>query len=244
MNDRPVVRDEDEQILERLRTGEIEPLGPLPRSSNATFLVRVHGEGEAVLAVYKPRAGETPLWDFPEGTLCLREVAAYVVSRALGWPRVPPTVLREGPYGEGSVQAFHRFDPERHYLTMREERADEFRRVALFDVIANNADRKSGHCLVDERGWLFVVDHGVCFHVEPKLRTVIWDFVGEPIPPAMRADLERLAELLAGSPLTDELGGLLSSAEVRALRRRLADLLAEGVFPEPGPGRPYPWPIV
>lgn len=234
---------EDERVLARLRAGELEPLAPLPRSSNATYLVRVHGEGEPLLAVYKPRAGETPLWDFPEGTLCLREVAAYVVARALGWPRVPPTVLRDGPYGEGSVQAFHRSDPEHHYLTMREERPDDFRRVALFDVVANNADRKSGHCLVDERGRLFVVDHGVCFHVEPKLRTVIWDFVGEPIPPPMREDLERLAEDLAG-PLRAELAPLLSPAEIRALERRLADLLAGGVFPEPGPGRPYPWPIV
>lgn len=236
--------EEDEPVLERLRTGELEPLGPLPRSSNATFLVRVHAGGEPLLAVYKPSAGETPLWDFPEGTLCLREVAAYVVARALGWPRVPPTVLRDGPYGKGSVQAFHRFDPDRHYLTMRQERADDFRRVALFDVVANNADRKSGHCLVDERGRLFVVDHGVCFHVEPKLRTVIWDFVGEPIPPPMAADLARLGEALAAGTLRAELGPLLSPAEIRALERRLADLLAGGVFPEPGPGRPYPWPIV
>lgn len=239
-------QEDDERVLERLRTGELEPLGPLPRSSNATFLARIHGrdEGEPLLAVYKPRAGETPLWDFPEGTLCLREVAAYLLARALGWPRIPPTVLRDGPFGEGSVQVFHRFDPERHYLTLREERADDFRRVALFDVIVNNADRKSGHCLVDEAGRLFVVDHGVCFHVEPKLRTVIWDFVGEPIPPAMRVDLERVAEDLAAGPLRAELRPLLSSAEIRALERRSADLLGEGVFPEPGPGRPYPWPIV
>lgn len=253
----PTLRNapDDEALLERLRTGELEPLGPLPRSSNATFLARIHGgvdgggpggrpADEPVLAVYKPRVGETPLWDFPEGTLCLREVAAYVLSRALGWPRVPPTVLRDGPFGEGAVQAFLPFDPARHYLTMREERAEEFRRVALFDVIANNADRKSGHCLEDEEGRLFVVDHGVCFHVEPKLRTVIWDFVGEPIPADARADLERLRGLLEGGPLVEDLGALLSPAELRALRRRVADLLAEGVFPGPGPGRPYPWPIV
>lgn len=240
----PAPPQEDELVLQRLRTGELEPLGPLPRSSNATFLARVHAGGGPLLAVYKPRAGETPLWDFPEGTLCLREVAAFVVARALGWPRVPPTVLRDGPFGEGSVQVFLEAEPDRHYLTMRGERADEFRAVALFDVVANNADRKSGHCLVDRRGRLFVVDHGVCFHVEPKLRTVIWDFVGEPIPAALRADLERLAAGLAAGPLRAELRPLLSPAEIRALERRLADLLAGGVFPEPGPGRPYPWPIV
>lgn len=242
---------DDEAVLERLLTGDLEPLRPLPRSSNATFLARVRPRGvseeepeEPFLAVYKPRAGETPLWDFPEGTLCQREVAAYVLARALGWPRVPPTVLRDGPFGEGAVQAFLPFDPSRHYLTMREERADEFRRVALFDVVVNNADRKSGHCLLDEEGRLFVVDHGVCFHAEPKLRTVIWDFVGEPIPADARADLERLRDLLEAGPLVEELEALLFPAELRALRRRVRDLLAEGVFPEPGPGRPYPWPIV
>ncbi len=232
------------ETAERLRAGRLEPLGPLPRSSNATFLARIHGDGPPLLVVYKPRAGETPLWDFPEGTLCLREVAAYAVARSLGWPRVPPTVLRDGPFGEGSVQAFVPADPRRHYLTMRGERQDEFRRVALFDVVVNNADRKSGHCLVDEQGRLFVVDHGVCFHAEPKLRTVIWDFVGEPIPDELRADLERLAEDVATGPLHAELRALLSPAELRALARRVGDLLADGVFPEPGPGRPYPWPIV
>ena len=135
-----------------------------------------------MLAVYKPRSGEAPLWDFEEGTLAAREVAAYVVADALGWPWVPPTVLREGPQGMGSVQRFVAFDQDQHYLTMRRDRPDEFRRIALFDLVANNADRKSGHCLLARDGRIFVVDHGVCFHVEPKLRTVIWDFVDEPIP--------------------------------------------------------------
>ncbi len=234
----------DDEVLGLLREGDLELLGLLPRSSNYTFLARVHGDREPVLAVYKPRAGEAPLWDFPEGTLCRREVAAHVVAAALGWPLVPPTVLRDGPHGEGSVQLFVEFDPAAHYLTMREERPDDFRRIALFDVVANNADRKSGHCLLSTDGRLFVIDHGVCFHDEPKLRTVIWDFVREPIPAEMRSELAALGTRLQGGPLRDRLEDLLRPVEVRATERRLADLLEEDRFPEPGPGRPYPWPIV
>jgi uncharacterized repeat protein (TIGR03843 family) len=234
----------DAGVLEQLATGELEPLGLLPRSSNSTFLCRVHGGDRELLAVYKPRAGETPLWDFPEGTLCRREVAAYVLADALGWPRVPPTVLRDGPRGVGSVQWFLRFDPRHHYFTLLEERPDDFRRIALFDVVANNADRKSGHCLLADDGELFVVDHGVCFSVEPKLRTVIWDFVGEPIGPDLLADLGRLDPLLAAGAFRERLADLLSEAEVAATRRRLLELLSSGRFPEPGPGRPYPWPVV
>jgi hypothetical protein len=232
--------------LQRLRDGDLEILGLLPRSSNYTFLTRVHDDDDPLFAVYKPRRGEAPLWDFPEGTLCNREVAAYVVAEALGWPWVPPTVLRDGPHGTGSVQLFVRFDPERHYLTMREERPDDFRRIALFDVVANNADRKSGHCLfeADDGGRLFSVDHGVCFHDEPKLRTVIWDFAGEEVPSDLLDDLRRLGERLADGPLRAEVGDLLLPAETRALERRLADLVEDARFPEPGPGRPYPWPIV
>lgn len=234
----------DEETLRLLREGDLEVLGLLPRSTNYTFLARLLGGPDPLLAVYKPRTGESPLWDFPEGTLCRREVAAHLVADTLGWPLVPPTVLRDGPHGEGSVQLFWEFEPSRHYLTMREERVDDFRRVALFDVVANNADRKSGHCLLSTDGRLFVIDHGVCFHDEPKLRTVIWDFVGEEIPEDLRGDLGALGPELERGGLRDRLEELLHPAEVRAAGRRLADLLEEGRFPEPGPGRPYPWPIV
>jgi len=238
------VSQAEDEVLRLLREGELELLGLLPRSSNHTFLARLLGGRDPVLAVYKPRAGETPLWDFPEGTLCRREVAAHLVSEALGWPLVPPTVLRDGPHGEGSVQLFVEFDPARHYLTMREERPDDFRRVALFDVVANNADRKSGHCLLSTDGRPFVIDHGVCFHDEPKLRTVIWDFVDEEIPTDLGGDLARVGAELERGPLRDRLEDLLHPAEIRATERRLADLLEGGRFPEPGPGRPYPWPMV
>ncbi|MGH2637302.1 MAG: SCO1664 family protein [Actinomycetota bacterium] len=234
----------DADVLRVLERGELEPLGLLPRSSNFTFLCRVRDGEEELLAVYKPRAGEAPLWDFPEGTLCRREVAAYVLADALGWPRVPPTVLRDGPQGLGSVQRFLTFDPDQHSFTMLEERPDDFRRVALFDVVANNADRKAGHCLLAEDGEIFVVDHGVCFSTEPKLRTVLWDFVAEPIPPPMLADLRALEGRLASGGLRTKLGALLSESETAAVTRRLADLVAAGTFPEPGPGRPYPWPVV
>jgi uncharacterized repeat protein (TIGR03843 family) len=235
---------DDAAVIRLLESGDVEPLGLLPRSSNFTFLARVRAGDEEILAVYKPRSGEAPLWDFPEGTLCRREVAAYALADALGWPRVPPTILRDGPEGEGSVQRFLAFDPAQHYFTMRERRPDDFRRIALFDVVANNADRKSGHCLLAEDDELFVVDHGVCFNVEPTLRTVIWDFVDEPIPPPMLEDLRALRLKLAAGDLRDRLLGLLSSGEVDATARRLDDLVTLGRFPEPGPGRPYPWPVV
>jgi uncharacterized repeat protein (TIGR03843 family) len=233
----------DPGVPQALAAGELEILGALVRASNSTFLARATGaDGSSVLAVYKPRRGETPLWDFPDGTLCHREVAAYAVARMLGWPNVPPTVLRDGPEGEGSVQLFVAADPAQHYFTMGPERADDLRKVALFDVVVNNADRKGGHCLLGNDGRVHVVDHGVCFAEEPKLRTVIWDFAGDPVSPTLLTDLRPLADDLAGGPLRLELDRLLSGREVEATRRRLDVLLADGIFPAPGPGRPFPWP--
>lgn len=231
-------------VLPRLEGDELELLGLLPRSSNYTFLVRVGDADDRLLAVYKPTSGEAPLWDFPHGTLSRREVGAFLVAETLGWPWVPPTVLRDGPHGEGSVQLFVEFDPTEHYFTMREEREDDFRRVALFDAVVNNADRKSGHCLLSTDGGLFAIDHGVCFHHESKLRTVIWDFAGQELPSALAGDLARLGEQLGAGPLGDRLGELLAPTEARATERRIAELLDDGRFPGPGPGRPYPWPIV
>lgn len=235
---------DDAGTIALLQRGTIEVLGLLPRASNFTFLARVRADQEQMLAVYKPRSGEAPLWDFEEGTLAAREVAAFVVADALGWPWVPPTVLREGPQGPGSVQRFVAFDPGQHYLTMQRDRADEFRQIALFDVVANNADRKSGHCLLAEDGRIFVVDHGVCFHVEPKLRTVIWDFVDEPIPQDLQVDLRGLGSNLTSGPFRERLEGLLTPAEIDATAGRVAGLQRSGRFPRPGPGRPYPWPVV
>lgn len=234
----------DPAVPRVLGTGELEVLGLLPNASNHTFLARAKNADEDVLAVYKPRRGEAPLWDFPEGTLCAREVAAYVVSRALGWPNVPATVLRDGPYGVGSVQRFIPHDPEEHYFTLVERFPEDFRRVAAFDMVVNNADRKSGHCLLGEDGRIFLVDHGVCFSDEPKLRTVIWDFIGDPVEEETRADVRRLAGEIRGGEVRDELANLLAPAELAALAER-ADTVAAAVrFPEPGPDRPFPWPPI
>lgn len=234
----------DPAVPRVLGTGELEVLGLLPNASNHTFLARAKSADEDVLAVYKPRRGEAPLWDFPEGTLCAREVAAYIVSRALGWPNVPATVLRDGPYGVGSVQRFVPHDPEEHYFTLAERFPEEFRRVAAFDMVVNNADRKSGHCLLGEDGRIFLVDHGVCFSDEPKLRTVIWDFIGDPVEEGTRADVRRLAGEIRGGQVRDELANLLAPAELAALAERAEVVAATVRFPEPGPDRPFPWPPI
>lgn len=224
--------------------GEMEVLGLMPYASNYTFLARCTDGDEQVLAVYKPRRGEIPLWDFPDGTLHRREVAAYELARTLGWPNVPPTIVRDGPEGEGSAQLFIPFDPDQHYFTLEERHADAFRRVALFDIVVNNADRKAGHCLLGEDGHVYVIDHGVCFAAEPKLRTVIWSFVGEPIDPALLDDLSRLPGELAAAAGA-RLSGLLDADEIDALRSRATALVREGTFPEPAAGaRPYPWPPI
>jgi hypothetical protein len=232
----------DDAVIARLAGGELELLGLLPRASNHTFLARVAGVDGGTLAVYKPRAGETPLWDFPEGTLYRREVAAYEVARELGWPTVPPTIVRDGPAGIGAVQLFVDFDPARHYFTLIDDRRDDLRRVALFDLIVNNADRKGGHCLVSTQGEVFVIDHGICFHAAPKLRTVIWDFAGEPVPDADRRDAARVAASLTGGALRDRLLELLTREEVEATERRAGAVATIETFPAPGPGHAYPWP--
>lgn len=236
-------RVDDEQTLELLRTGEIEVLGLLPYSSNYTFLARVAPE---TLAVYKPRRGERPLWDFPHGSLAGREAAAYLVSEAGGWRIVPPTVLREdAPLGPGSLQLFVEHDPERHYFTLMEERAEELVAFAAFDVVINNADRKSGHVIEDASGRLWAVDHGVTFHLEDKLRTVIWSYAGQPLDAETITRLETVGATLAEpGGLGTTLEALLTPAEVAATLARTEALLVEGHFPQPPADRPLPWPLV
>ena len=244
-DERPLQTDlNDPRIPAALVSGELELLGLLPNSSNYTFLARATAGDEQVLAVYKPLRGEIPLWDFPEGTLCRREVAAYVVARELGWPNVPPTVLREGPEGLGSAQLFVEFNTSQHYFTLEGTHAAEFRRVALFDMVVYNADRKGGHCLLAPDGTIWVVDHGVCFNEDPKLRTVIWEHAGESIPSELLDDVRALRERLQPGDLRAELDELLSAGELTALDERIDSVLTTGMFPEPGPGRPYPWPPV
>jgi uncharacterized repeat protein (TIGR03843 family) len=230
---------------ELLATGELEVLGRMPWSSNATFLAQVtNGDGVALRAIYKPRRGERPLWDFPTGTLCQREVATYELAVALGWDLVPETVLREGPLGEGMVQRFVDHDPEEHYFTLLEEFPDRFRRFAVFDVLVNNADRKGGHCLrVRPEGTIVGIDHGLTFHPAWKLRTVIWDFAGERIDPDSADAVCRVAQ--RDPAVAERLEPLLSSLELEAMAERAADLLTTGTLPEPEPGyHSVPWPLV
>ena len=235
-----------DEVLDALATAEVEVLGLLPYSSNFVFLARVGAEPDGVLAIYKPTRGERPLWDFPPETLAAREAAAFLVSRAGGWGFVPPTVLRaDAPLGPGSLQLFIDHDPERHYFVMYEERLAEFEAFAAFDIVVNNADRKAGHVLEDASGRLWGVDHGLTFNVEPKLRTVIWEFGGEPATPGVLGHLEQLrAELATGSSLTAQLRGLLDEPEVVALIDRTEGFLADPTYPVPTSQRQLPWPLV
>ena len=242
---RPDVGPPLDAAMAELRTAELSIAGRLPWSSNLTFLVVLESDDERdglpLNAVYKPASGEQSLWDFPDG-LYRREVAAYALSEALGWGLVPPTVAREdGPFGPGSLQLFVEADYEQHYFTLLEEGGhdDVLRTMCAFDVVANNADRKSGHVLQGACDRLWAIDHGLCFHRQTKLRTVIWDFVGEEVPDRVLADLGQLAANPPG-----ELADLLSDEELVALAERTAWLLESGVFPEPIGDRPYPWPMV
>lgn len=250
MSDAPDANDRSllpiAEVLALLREGTLESVQELPWSSNYTFLARVQRGEQEALAVYKPRRGERPLWDFPAGTLYRREVAAWLLSDALGWHLVPPTVVRQGEHGVGMVQLWVEHDPEQHFFTFREPWPEQLTRIALFDVVANNADRKGGHCLRDESGRIWAIDHGICFHEEPKLRTVIWEVAGQPIPPPLLADLESLFQRLrANEPPAAELQRLLTAREFAALLARIAALLDTRTFPLPPADRRYvPWPMV
>jgi uncharacterized repeat protein (TIGR03843 family) len=225
-----------------LAHGELSVKGRMPWSSNGTFLVEACLRGETRRAVYKPHQGERPLWDFPGG-LFRREVAAFELSEALAWDVVPLTVLRsEGPMGEGSLQDFVDADFEQHYFTLYEveEHHDQLRAMCVFDLLANNTDRKSGHCLVRADGHIYGIDNGLSFHQEFKLRTVIWEFGGEPIPDRLLDDVQRLLDDGLPPALTD----LLDAFEAEALLDRAQAVVDDGTFPIDRTGRRYPWPLV
>jgi hypothetical protein len=261
----------DERARAFLAEGDLELLGRIPWASNATLLARVRHRELEGLAVYKPVRGERPLWDFPPGTLYRREVAAYLVSEQLGWRLVPPTLVREGPLGVGSLQLYVDADAEVTAFELLAAGNAALPRIAAFDVVTNNADRKAGHCLVtksahyqdhwipegdqggrrgsartslgeDEQVW--AIDHGVCFHAEPKLRTVLWDLAGHPLEAADVADLEALAAAAAGGGLAERLAELLAADEIAAVAERSLGLARAGRLPAPGSGRAYPWPLV
>jgi uncharacterized repeat protein (TIGR03843 family) len=235
------------QALDVLENGVLATKGKFLWGSNYTLLLSVEYGGAELRAVYKPVRGERPLWDFPEATLAGREVAAFLVSEALGWKLVPPTVYREdGPAGPGSLQLFIEHDPNYHYFEFTDGDRERLRPVVVFDYLINNADRKGSHVLFDRHDHLWLIDHGICFHSDYKLRTVIWDFAGDPLPPALCADVSRLQGLLAqGSDLRARLDPHLTAEEMKALSIRAAALTDSGQFPNPKPNsRPYPWPPV
>jgi len=215
-------------------------------SSNYTFLVSITDGQSATMAVYKPQRGERPLWDFPDGTLCYRETAAFVVSDALDWCIVPPTTLRDGTRGLGSVQLYIPNNPEVNYFSLDDRFADQLMKFAAFDYVINNADRKGGHCLLDDDNHLWGIDHGIGFHTAPKLRTVIWDFAGQTIPDELLNDLLRVCSELEDkrSHVRMELEQLLSDAELHALQARMRRITQRREYPRPGPGPNYPWPPV
>jgi hypothetical protein len=235
-----------DQLRQILNKGQLEMEGLVPWGSNYTFLVRVCHDQQEVDAIYKPTSGERPLWDFANGTLCLRERAAYLVSEALSWGLVPPTILRKGPHGQGSLQQFMAHNAEEHYLTFQGQFIDQLQRISLFDFIINNADRKSGHVLLGEGDRLWAIDHGVSFHTDYKLRTVIWEFAGETIPSDLVSDIIAFQKWLEESDSASfrELSSLLTVQELKALSNRCARLINQNIFPQPGPGRHYPWPLV
>ena len=245
--DEPVCIPLDEAIVALEEGAMDEEVGLMRWGSNYTFLVNIVRNGIRLLAIYKPRRGERPLWDFPDGTLCNRETAAYLTSKALGWNLVPPTLLRGGTRGLGSVQLFIDHDPEEHYYTFEAPSLlPQLERMAVFDAVANNADRKGGHCILDEDGQLWGIDHGLTFNASEKLRTVIWDFAGMPIPEAILEDLRLLCARLgdAEDAYTRAMSELLSPIEMRMLEYRVDRLLADGSFPQPGAGPNRPWPAV
>lgn len=235
-------------IVRALLHGEITVQGQPLQGSNYTFLSQLHYGEISLPIIYKPDRGERPLWDFPRGTLARRESAAFLVSEALKWDLVPPTVYRRsGPLGAGSVQFYIQHEADYHYFKFSSEELNRLRPVVVFDLLVNNADRKGGHILRDENQHLWLIDHGLCFHSEEKLRTVIWDFAGEPIPASLLEHIQLfLSELDDPERLLNRLLiRLLSQSEVDSMKQRARVLLERPIFPLPAKDRrPYPWPPV
>lgn len=230
-----------------LREAEFLDCRPVWYSSNYVYLAQLRADDQQFAAIYKPHKGESPLWDFPDGHLYKHEAAAYELSKLLGWDFVPPTLVRDGPQGVGSVQIYVPHDPEEHFFVQREreELLPQLMRMCAFDAVVNNADRKGGHCLLDERGHIWGIDHGLCFHTTPKLRSVIWEWAGDEVGEALLTDIEDAglaiaAETEDAAPLL----ALLHEHESVAMLGRMERLLLEKRYPVPGQARHYPWPMV
>ncbi len=241
----PAFGYEPDELIDLFQTGEFEIEGRMADSSNATLLVVVHDDkpgGRRHRAIYKPGSGERPLWDFPSG-LYKREVAMYRLADHMGWGVVPPTTIADGPFGEGSVQAFVNADFRHHYFSLHEEGigTDDLKTICALDIVANNTDRKSGHCLLGSDGRVYGIDHGLSFHAQFKLRTVMWDYIGQPLPGPVVVGLEKL--VAEGVPV--DVCSLLDRFETDAVVARAEALLEAGRYPndETG-GRRWPWPLV
>jgi uncharacterized repeat protein (TIGR03843 family) len=236
--------DENEEFLRQAFIhGELELKGQFTLGSNYTFLVTIKYENNEVPAVYKPQKGEQPLWDFPENTLAGREVAAYLVSEELEWGLVPYTIFREdGPFGPGSLQRYVEYNPNYHYFNFKPADKQKLRPVVLFDYLTNNADRKGSHIFFEKSTrHLYAIDHGLCFNVEDKLRTVIWDFAGEAIPEEFQSGIQKLTSL--STSLQDELARFLNQDELQAIQQRADSLLQATAFPlQPADRRAFPYP--
>ena len=235
-------------VVDALRDAELSDLRLVYDSSNYVFITQLdHAEAGTGVGVYKPETGERPLHDFPMGTLYRREVGAYALSQLLGWDLVPPTVEVDGPHGAGSLQLFIDHRPREHYFVLREtnEHDERLAQIAVFDLVANNADRKGGHVLLDPDGQLWCIDNGLCFHHRPKLRTVIWDYAGSEAGEAWVADLRRAREcLLEHDEAAATLRPCLDDGEVEALAERIDEFVARPMLPEMYPWRCVPWPLV
>ena len=236
-----VTRAEIQDLLEQ---AEVTAVETIPWSSNYTFATRLVAEDyPAFLAVYKPRRGEIPLWDFPDGTLYKRERAAYLTCVAFGWDFIPPTVIRDGPHGVGSFQLLVDVEPRADYFHYKDDHTAEVQIIGLFDVITNNADRKAGHILKDRAGKLWGIDHGLTFNVVPKLRTVIWDWQSEPIPGPLRHQLDAFKrDPKKVAALRKELEALLEPDEISAFFKRLEHTISRGCYPSMHSRRAVPWP--
>ena len=234
------------EIERRLSKWPITGIGLHPGGSNYVFVVRLADADEEIYGIYKPAAGERPLRDFPYGTLHNRELSAYVVADALGWPAVPPTVVREGPHGVGSVQLFIDADFTKHYFNLRDERLDDYLPIAMFDVLVNNADRKGGACLLDADDQLWAVDHGLTFNPLARRRTVMFEFNGMPYSDDTLHGLDRFVATLddTNSELRVSLTDTLDDHEIDSLVRRGKEMLVDRSFPLLDPDWNVPWPMI
>ena len=255
--------DDEKILLEKLSQWTISGIGLHPGGSNYVFVIRLtdpeigeelrlsprEDEGSSIYAIYKPQAGERPLRDFTSGTLHLRERAAYLVSRELGWPRIPPTVIRSGPHGEGSVQLFidakeSQANPE-NYFSLRKKRLHDFRDIAMFDTLIHNADRKGGSCILSPDGCLWAIDHGLTFNYSARRRTVMFEFNGSEYSLKLLKDIESLIVALGiHSRLYMELAELLGPVEIRDLMDRAKEMIHNTRYPDLDPEINVPWPMI